>query len=103
MCRVCLNLKLTDVNGNVTPLTNIQRRQGNRVVALHATAKILGIAPFVTQTRLDPLNHFGDFYYQLHASNIQLIRANDLARACAGLDFAHGNGDFTMELEARNG
>ncbi|OOG53568.1 DUF748 domain-containing protein [Rhodanobacter sp. C03] len=98
-----VDLKMTDVNGTVTNLTNIQRRHGNRVAELHATAKILGDAPFETQASFDPLSHFGDFSYQLHASNIQLVKANDLARAYAGLDFAGGSGDFTMELEAKNG
>ncbi|OOG49625.1 DUF748 domain-containing protein [Rhodanobacter sp. C01] len=98
-----VDLKMTDVNGTVTNLTNIQRRHGNRVATLHVTAKILGDAPFETQASFDPLSHFGDFSYQLHASNIQLVKANDLARAYAGLDFAGGSGDFTMELEASNG
>ncbi|GGY32115.1 hypothetical protein GCM10008098_26900 [Rhodanobacter panaciterrae] len=98
-----VDLKMTDVNGTLTNLTNIQRRHGNRVAELHATATVLGDAPFETQASFDPLNHFGDFSYQLHASNIQLVKANDLARAYAGLDFAGGSGDFTMELEARNG
>ncbi|HEY1588753.1 MAG TPA: DUF748 domain-containing protein, partial [Rhodanobacter sp.] len=98
-----VDLKMTDVNGTVTNLTNIQRRHGNRVAELHATAKILGDAPFETQASFDPLSHFGDFSYELHASNIQLVKVNDLARAYAGLDFAGGSGDFTMELEASNG
>lgn len=98
-----VDLKMTDVNGTVTNLTNIQRRSGNRVAELHATAKILGDAPFETRANFDPLNHFGDFYYELRATHIQLVRVNDLARAYAGLDFASGTGDFTMELQARNG
>ncbi|MFI4958444.1 MAG: DUF748 domain-containing protein [Lysobacterales bacterium] len=98
-----VDLKMTDVNGTVTNLTNIQRRRGNRVAELHATAKIFGDASFVTRASFDPLNHFGDFSYQLHASNIQLIKANDLARAYARLDFAGGIGDFTMELDAKSG
>jgi hypothetical protein len=98
-----VDLKMTDVNGTVTNLTNIQRRSGNRVATLHATAKILGDAPFETDASFDPLSHFGDFSYQLQVTGIQLTRANALAQAYAGLDFAGGTGSFTMELEARNG
>lgn len=98
-----VDLTMTDVNGTVTNLTNIQRRHGNRVAELHATAKVLDDAPFETRASFDPLSHFGDFSYQLHATNIQLVKANDLARAYVGLDFAGGSGDFAMELEARNG
>lgn len=98
-----VDLKMTDVNGTVTNLTNIQRRHGNRVATLHATAKILGDASFETSASFDPLNHFGDFSYQLQVTGIKLTRANALAQAYAGLDFAGGSGTFTMELEARNG
>ena len=76
-----VDLTMTDVNGTVTNLTNIQRRHGNRVAELHATAKVLDDAPFETRASFDPLSHFGDFSYQLHATNIQLVKANDLARA----------------------
>jgi Domain of Unknown Function (DUF748) len=98
-----VDLKMTDVNGTVTNLTNIQRRSGNRVATLHATAKILVDAPFETDASFDPLSHFGDFSYQLQVTGIQLTRANALAQAYAGLDFAGGTGTFSMELEARNG
>ena len=98
-----VDLKMTQVNGTVTNLTNIQRRNGNRVAELHATAKIFGDAPFETQATFDPLQQLGDFSYELRASNIQLVKVNDLARAYAGLDFAGGTGDFTMELQGKDG
>lgn len=98
-----VDLKMTDVNGTVSNLTNIRHKHGNRVAELHATAKILGDAPFETQASFDPLSHFGDFSYELRASHIQLTRANALARAYTGLDFAGGSGDFTMELQASHG
>ena len=98
-----VDLKMTDVNGTVTNLTNIQGRSGSRVAELHATARILGDAPFATSATFDPLSHFGYFSYQLQVTNIQLTRANALAQAYAGLDFASGSGEFTMELEAKNG
>ena len=86
-----------------TNLTNIDRRQGSRVAELHATARLLGEARLETRARFDPLSHFGDFSYELQVRDIDLTRANDLARAYAGLDFAGGRGDFTMALEARDG
>lgn len=98
-----VDLKMTDVNGTVSNLTNVERRQGQRVAELHATAKVLHDAPLETNASFDPLQHGGDFSYQLQVRGIQLVRANDLARAYTGLDFAGGSGDFTMELEAKNG
>ncbi|MET0330666.1 MAG: DUF748 domain-containing protein [Dyella sp.] len=98
-----VDLKMTEVNGTVTNLTNVDRRGGARVAQLDVTAKILGDAPLRAKASFDPLERQGDFNYQLSVSGIKLVRANDLARAYAGLDFAGGEGDFTMELQASNG
>lgn len=98
-----VDLTMTQVQATATNLTNIDRRQGSRVAELHATARLLGEARLETRARFDPLSHFGDFSYELQVRDIDLTRANDLARAYAGLDFAGGRGDFTMALEARDG
>lgn len=98
-----VDLKMTDVEATATNLTNINRRRGSRVAELRATARLLGDAHLRSQATFDPLSHFGDFAYQLQVSGVDLTRANDLARAYAGLDFAGGHGDFTMELQAHDG
>lgn len=86
-----VDLKMTDVNGAVTNLTNSQRRNGNRGAELHATAWILDDAPFATQASFDPLSHFGDFSCELRASDIDLTKANDRTRLCRpGLCQRHG-------------
>jgi hypothetical protein len=98
-----VDLKMTDVNSTVTNLSKAQSGNGSRVATLHTTATVLGDAPLETNADFDPANRFGDFSYHIHVTHIQLVRANDLARAYTGLDFAAGTGDFTMELKARNG
>lgn len=98
-----VDLKMTQVNGTVTNLTNVERRAGDRVAKLDVTARILGDAPLRAEASFDPLERQADFSYQLSVTGIKLTRANDLARAYAGLDFAGGEGDFTMELQAVNG
>lgn len=98
-----VDLKMTDVNGTATNLSNADRRGGQRVADVHATAKVLGDAPLEIKASLDPLERHGDFAFELRISGIQLTRMNDLARAYAKLDFAGGNGDFVMQLQARNG
>ncbi|MGF6710778.1 hypothetical protein QFZ41_001742 [Luteibacter sp. W1I16] len=97
-----VDLKMTDVNGTATNLTNVQREGGSRVAHLHATAKVLGDAPLETRAEFDPLERLGDFRYELSIRDIKLVKANDLARAYSGLDFAGGEGDFFMELQARD-
>lgn len=97
-----VDLKMTDVNGRVTNLTNVQREGGDRVAHMHATAKVLGDAPLEANADIDPVDRLGDFHYQLSIRNIKLVKANDLARAYSGLDFAGGEGDFVMELQAKD-
>lgn len=97
-----VDLKMTDVNGTVTNLTNVQREGGDRVAHMHATAKVLGDAPLEASAEIDPVERLGDFHYQVSIRNIKLVKANDLARAYSGLDFAGGEGDFVMELQAKD-
>jgi hypothetical protein len=98
-----VDLKMTDVNATAANLTNVERKGGSRVARLHATARILGQAPLETHVEFDPLAHLGDFRFALRVSNIDLTKANSLARAYAKLDLASGNGDFTMQLQADDG
>ena len=98
-----VDLKMTDVNATVTNLSNVEGRSGQRVAELHATAKVLGDAPLETRASFDPLQQLGDFSYQISVTGIQLTRANTLARAYTGLDFAGGSGDFTMQLQGKDG
>jgi hypothetical protein len=98
-----VDLKATDVEASVTNLTNADRRKGSRVAHMRATANVLGQAPLETSARFDPLGSLNDFYFELRVLHIKLTKLNDLARAYAKLDFAAGQGDFVMQLKARNG
>ena len=98
-----VDLTMSNVNSTVTNLAPEDGQRGTRVATLHTTATVLGDAPLETQATFDPTNRFGNFHYHIHATDIQLVRANALARAYTGLDFAAGTGDFTMELNAQNG
>jgi hypothetical protein len=98
-----VDLTMSDVNSTVTNLSEETSQSGSRVAELHATATVLGGAPMETNASFDPANRFGDFTYHIRVTHIQLVRANALARAYTGLDFAGGTGDFTMELNAKNG
>ncbi|UPG86041.1 DUF748 domain-containing protein [Luteibacter aegosomatis] len=97
-----VDLKMTDVDGQATNLTNVQREGGSRVAHLRVTAKVLGDAPLQARAEFDPLERLGDFRYELTVRNIKLVKANDLVRAYSGLDFAGGEGDFIMELQAKD-
>jgi len=98
-----VDLTMVDVNATITNLSASQNQSGTRVATLHGTATVLGDAPLETQATFDPTNRFGNFHYQIRITHIQLVRANALARAYSGLDFAGGTGDFTMDLKAVDG
>lgn len=98
-----VDLKATQVQAKAVNLTNADRDEGRRTASLDAEALILGDAPLELSAQFDPLEERGDFDFQLRVLRIDLVRANDLARAYAALDFASGHGDFVMELEARDG
>lgn len=98
-----VDLTMTNVNSDVTNLSKEESATGSRMAQLHATATILEDAPIEANANFDPAHRFGDFDYHIRATNIQLVRANALARAYTGLDFADGTGDFTMKLQAKNG
>jgi hypothetical protein len=98
-----VDLKMNDVNATASNLTNVEHQDGSRVATMHATARILGHAPLETHAQFDPLQHRGDFKVDLRVSDVDLTRANQLARAYTGLDLASGHGDFTMQMEASHG
>ncbi len=98
-----VDLEATAVEATVLNLTNADRAEGRRVATIEATANILGDAPLETRASFDPLERIGDFDFELRVLRIDLTKANDLARAYAGLDFHSGHGDFVMELAARDG
>jgi uncharacterized protein DUF748 len=97
-----VDLKATDVNGTLTNLSNASRANGTVVATADVKANILGEAPLTVKASFDPLQTWGDFKYELTVKNIVLTKANDLARAYAGIDFAAGKGDFVMELESKD-
>ncbi|WP_233843679.1 DUF748 domain-containing protein [Dyella sp. 2HG41-7] len=98
-----VDLTMVNVNATITNLSASQSESGERMATLHGTATVLRDAPLETQATFDPTNRFGNFHYQIRITQIQLVRANALARAYSGLDFAGGTGDFTMDLKATNG
>jgi hypothetical protein len=95
-----VDVRLVDINGTVSNLTNIRDEEGRREAELHARARMLGESPLDFSARFDPWGELDDFYLALRVTEIDLTKLNDLARAYLNLDFASGHGDFVMELEA---
>lgn len=97
-----VTLEATQVEASVDNLTNVRDGDGERVAELAATARLFGSADLEASASFDPIGSPDSFSFALRILDIDLTRINDLARAYAALDFESGNGEFVMELEARD-
>lgn len=96
-----VDLQATQVQARILNLTNVRDKDG-RAADLDLTARILGQAPLESRTKFDPFASFEDFEFRVKVAQIELRRLNDFLQAYANLDVETGEGDFVMELEARD-
>ncbi|HEX7816850.1 DUF748 domain-containing protein [Dyella sp.] len=94
-----VDLRATHVEATVTNLSNAN---GGSVATADLKSDILGQAPMTLHAEFNPLEAEGDFKFDLKVLHVDLTRANDFARAYAGVDFSGGRGDFVMQLAARD-
>ena len=97
-----VDLLATAVEGRVLNLSNA-RNEAERAADLEFTGTVLGDAALQSTARFDPLGKLDDFNFSLKIDRIELQRANDLLQAYVKVDVESGQGDFLMELEARDG
>lgn len=97
-----VDLQATDVQGQILNLTN-HRDQPDRAAECVLTAMVLGQAPLEAACKVDPFDVLQNFQLQLKLTNVELARLNEFLQAYANLDAESGNGDFVMELDARDG
>lgn len=98
-----VDLVATQINGQIYNLTNVRETGTPRAATFDLRAQVLGAAPLETHARFDPFGTFRDFQIELRVTQIELRRLNDFLQAYAKLDAESGDGDFVMQLEARDG
>lgn len=98
-----VDLVASEVTATIDNLTNVRDQAGERVAELVASATMFDSARLEAEARFDPFGRMDEFSLALRLLAIDLTRANDLARAYAGIDFESGTGQFVMELEAVDG
>lgn len=91
------------VEATIDNLTNVRDEAGERVAHLDARATLFDSARLEAEARFDPFERMDEFSLALRVLEIDLTRANELARAYAGIDFESGSGQFVLELEAVDG
>ena len=98
-----VDLQASEINGSILNLSNVSVAGNTRPASLQATAKVFEQAPVQASANFDPLGQLDDFDLRLRITDIQLKQLNSFTRAYADFDFAAGQGDFVMELDARQG
>ena len=98
-----VDLQASEINGSILNLSNVSVADNTRPASLQATAKVFEQAPVQASANFDPLGQLDDFDLRLRITDIQLKQLNSFTRAYADFDFAAGQGDFVMELDARQG
>ena len=98
-----VDLQASEINGSILNLSNVSVVDNLRPASLQATAKVFEQAPMQASANFDPLGQLDDFDLRLRITDIQLKQLNSFTRAYADFDFAAGQGDFVMELDARQG
>lgn len=98
-----VDMEATDFEATILNLTNVRGEGGHRVAKLDAEAKVLGQAPLRSHAAFDPFGTLDDFAFDVQVTGIEAVRLNPVLQAYASIDVASGRGDFTMELEAKEG
>jgi uncharacterized protein YhdP len=98
-----VDMEATDFEATILNLTNVRGEGGHRVAKLEAEAKLLGQAPLQSHAAFDPFGTLDDFAFDVQVLGIEAVRLNPVLQAYASIDVASGRGDFTMELEAKEG
>ncbi|WP_106477465.1 DUF748 domain-containing protein [Phytohalomonas tamaricis] len=103
-----VDLEVSEINGQVTNLGNKKQHSGDgdqsnsRVAHLSLEGLLLNQAHTELSASFDPLSELKNFDFNFKTTNLDLTRLNEFARAYGNFDFKSGEGDFVMELSARN-
>ena len=97
-----VDLVATEVEARVLNLSNARDEQ-EEPRNWNSRRLVLGDAPVQSTAKFDPLGKLDDFAFSMKVDRIELKRLNDLLQAYAKVDVESGEGEFVMELEARDG
>ncbi|MCQ4326814.1 hypothetical protein CXK94_06475 [Stutzerimonas stutzeri] len=88
------------IEASLYNLTNTADDRGRRVATFEGTGKLFNQAPIEAGARFDPFTDWEDFEVSLRVTGVPLKQLNDFSRAYGKFDFAAGDGDLVLEVEA---
>ncbi len=98
-----VSLEASQVEARVNNLTNIRDTGSARAADCELTATVLEQASLLVECVADPYRVLQDFRLKLKLTSLELKNLNEFLKAYAHLDVQSGQGEFIMELEARDG
>jgi hypothetical protein len=98
-----VNVYLSEVQAELTNLTNAQDKSDPMVAEVHATGTAMHSGTFSFDMSLDPQAYRPTFDLAVRLLDMDLRKLNSLARAYGDFDFEGGTLDFVVELSAKNG
>lgn len=98
-----VHLVLTELNGQFNNITNKAADSKSNYADFELTGFILENARASAEGNLNPLGEFRDFDMKLRVADIDLTKMNDLAEAYGNFSIESGQGEFIMDLKAKDG
>lgn len=97
-----VHLVFHQLAGQITGLSNADRSDSAEYANFDLKGILFDNASATMDGRLDPLGNFHNFEVNLKVIGIDLLKLNDFAEAYGNFNFESGNGDFVMELTAKD-
>ncbi len=97
-----VHLVFHQLEGQITGLSNADRSDSAEYANFDLKGILFDNASASVDGRLDPLGDFHDFEINMKVIGIDLLKLNDFAEAYGNFNFKSGNGDFVMELTAKD-
>ena len=98
-----VDVYLSDVQGELRNLTNVEDSLDPLVATLHATGKAMGSGSLEFDMTLDPHAHRPSFSLAMRLLGVDVRRLNALAMAYGDFDFEQGEFDLVVEATAKEG
>ncbi len=98
-----VNLFITDINGTITNLRNVEDKAGQLPSQMNVTGTSIGQGRLNIAGDVNILRDVPDFDVEVKLENAQLPAFNAYTREAAAIDFDRGSASFYSELAAADG
>ncbi|MGY5353157.1 DUF748 domain-containing protein [Wenyingzhuangia sp. IMCC45533] len=98
-----IDLKLTDLSGEVTNLRNVYSKEGELPSTMNFTAKAIGGGNLAIDGKLDLVKQIPDLDLSLSLEDVDMTALNDLTRHYAKIDFEKGSLNVFSEVAIAKG